>query len=101
MFGENTDEGRAKLKEQVEEIHELFKAQIREHRPQVDVERVATGEHWYGVRALELKLVDAIKTSDDVLLEAAKDHDLYHVSYKRHRSLQERILGGAESVLRH
>jgi len=100
MFGENTDEGRAKLKEQVEEIHELFKNQIREHRPQVDLERVATGEHWYGARALELKLVDELKTSDDVLLEAAKDHDLYHMAYKRRRSWQERFLGGAESLLR-
>ena len=99
MFGENTDEGRAKLKEQVEEIHELFKAQIREHRPQVDVEAVATGEHWHGVRALELKLVDELKTSDDVLLEAAKDRDLYQIAYKRRRSLQERVLGGAESLL--
>jgi len=99
MFGENTDEGRAKLKEQVEEIHELFKAQIREHRPQVDIEAVATGEHWYGVRALELKLVDELQTSDDVLLEAAKDHDIYHIAYKRRRSLQERVLGGAESLL--
>ena len=99
MFGENTDEGRAKLKEQVEEIHELFKAQIREHRPQVDVEGVATGEHWHGVRALELKLVDELKTSDDVLLEASKDHDLYHIAYKRRRGWQERILGGAESLL--
>jgi serine protease SohB len=99
MFGENTDEGRAKLKEQVEEIHELFKAQIREHRPQVDIESVATGEHWHGVRALELKLVDELKTSDDVLLEAAKDHELYHIAYKRRRSLQERVLGGAESLL--
>ena len=99
MFGENTDEGRAKLKEQVEEIHALFKAQIREHRPQVDVESVATGEHWHGVRALALKLVDELKTSDDVLLEAAKDHDIYHVTYKRRRTLQERILGGAETLL--
>jgi serine protease SohB len=99
MFGENTEEGRAKLKEQVEEIHELFKAQIREHRPQVDVESVATGEHWHGVRALELKLVDELKTSDDVLLEAAKDHDLYHIAFKRRRHWQERVLGGVESLL--
>jgi serine protease SohB len=99
VFGKNTDEGRAKLQQEVEDIHELFKAQIREHRPQVDLDRVATGEHWYGVRALELKLVDELKTSDDVLLEAAKDHDLYHISYKRRRSWQERALGGAESLL--
>jgi serine protease SohB len=99
VFGKNTDEGRAKLQQEVEDIHELFKAQIREHRPQVDLDRVATGEHWYGVRALELKLVDELKTSDDALLEAAKDHDLYHIAYKRRRSLQERVIGGAESLL--
>jgi serine protease SohB len=99
VFGKNTDEGRAKLQQEVEDIHELFKNQIREHRPQVDVESVATGEHWYGIRALELKLVDELKTSDDLLLDAAKDFDLYHLTYKRRRSWQERVLGGAESLL--
>jgi len=99
LFGKNTDEGRAKLKEEVEDIHELFKKQIYEHRPQVDLERVATGEHWYGIRALDLKLVDELKTSDDFLLEAVKDQDLYHVAYKRRRGWQERVLGGAESLL--
>jgi serine protease SohB len=99
VFGKNTDEGRAKLQAEVEDIHELFKNQIREHRPQLDVESVATGEHWYGIRALELKLVDELKTSDDLLREAARDHDLYHLVYKRRRTLQERVLGGAESLL--
>ena len=99
LFGKNTDEGRAKLQEEVEDVHALFKQQIREYRPQVDLDRVATGEHWYGIRALDLKLVDEIKTSDDLLLEAAKDHDLYHVVYRRRRGWQERVLGGAESLL--
>lgn len=99
MFGKNTDEGRAKLQQEVEDIHTLFKAQIREHRPQVDIDSVATGEHWYGVRALELKLVDELATSDDVLIQAAKDHDVYHLAYKRRRHWQERVLGGAESLL--
>jgi serine protease SohB len=99
MFGKNTDEGRAKLQAEVEDIHELFKNQIREHRPQVDIERVATGEHWYGIRALDLKLVDELKTSDDLLLDAAKDFDLYHVAYKRRRGWQERVLRGAEVLL--
>ena len=53
----------------------------------------------YGIRALELKLVDELRTSDDFLLEAALDHDLYHVSYKRRRGWSERVLGGAESLL--
>ena len=99
MFGKNTEEGRAKLQQEVEDIHELFKSQIRDHRPQVDLDRVATGEHWYGIRALELKLVDELRTSDDFLLEAAKDHELYHLAYKRRRTWQERMLGGVESLL--
>jgi serine protease SohB len=99
LFGKNTDEGRAKLQQEVEDIHELFKNQIRTFRPQVDVDAVATGEHWYGLRALELKLVDELKTSDDLLLEAARDHDLYHLTYKRRRTFQERVLGGAETLL--
>ena len=99
LFGENTDEGREKVRQELEEVHALFKAQIREHRPQVDVEQIATGEHWYGVRALELKLVDELRTSDDFLMEAAKEHELYHIAFKRRRTLPERMLAGAESLL--
>jgi serine protease SohB len=99
VFGKNTEEGREKLQQEIEEVHELFKKQIEEHRPQVDLERIATGEHWYGVRALELKLVDEIRTSDDFLLETAKDRDLYRVTFRRRRSMLERLLGGVESVL--
>ena len=99
LFGENTDEGRRKLKEELEDVHDLFKRQISEHREQVDLDKVSTGEHWYGVKALELGLIDRISTSDDFLLEAAVDHDLYCVSYKRRRSLPERVMSGAESLL--
>jgi serine protease SohB len=99
LFGENTNEDREKLREELEEVHTLFKRQIAEHRKQVDVDAVATGEHWYGSKALELKLVDELATSDDFLLEAAKDCDLYLVTYKRRRRWQERLLGGAESLL--
>lgn len=99
MFGKNTEEGREKLKEELTEVHELFKRQIAEHRPQVDVEAVATGEHWYGARALELKLIDEIASSDDWLLAAARERDIYKVTYKRRRNLPERVLGGIESVL--
>jgi serine protease SohB len=99
LFGKNTEEGREKLRQELEHVHELFKKQIHEHRPQVDLDRVATGEHWYGVQALELALVDELRTSDDLLLEAAKDHDIYRVTYKRRRGWQERLMGGTESLL--
>jgi len=99
LFGENTDEGREKLKQELEDVHALFKAQVAAQRPQVELDRVATGEHWYGTQALELKLVDEIRTSDDFLLEALEKSDLYHVAYKRRRSLSERVLGGAQAWL--
>ena len=99
LFGENTDEGRQKLKQELEDVHALFKAQVSAARPQVDLERVATGEHWYGTQALELKLVDELRTSDDFLLEAAAERDLYHVAYKRRRPLTERVLGGVDALL--
>ena len=99
MFGKNTDEDRGKLKEEIEDVHELFKIQILGHRPQIDIERIATGEHWYGTRALELGLIDEIRTSDDFLSEASAECDLYGVTFKRKKSLSERLLGVAESLL--
>ncbi len=99
LFGENTAEGREKLKEELEDVHELFKNEIAGHRPQVELDRVATGEYWYGTRALDLKLVDEIGTSDDFLAEAAGQNDLYQVAFKRRRTFPERLRAGAESLL--
>ena len=99
VFGENTDEGRDKMKEELGEVHELFKQRIRELRPAVDIDEVATGEHWYGSRALELKLIDEIGTSDDFLLAAVESADLYKLSFTRHKRFVERVLQGAEGAL--
>jgi serine protease SohB len=98
MFGRNTDEDRAKLKEELEEIHDLFKNLVSQHRPQLDVEGVATGEHWYGTRALELKLVDELGSSDDYLLAAAEHADLFHVTYRAKHSLQEKLLAAVRAA---
>lgn len=99
VFGENTDEDRDKVKEELIEVHELFQNRIRELRPGVDLEQVATGEHWYGDRALELNLIDEIGTSDDFLLNAADRADLYKLTYKRDLKFLERMLHGAEGLL--
>lgn len=98
LFGKNTDEGREKVQEEIEDVHALFKSQIQAYRSQVDVDQVATGEHWHGMRALDLKLVDELRTSDDLVLEACKERDVYHVAYKRRRSLPERVLGSAAAL---
>ena len=99
LFGKNTDEGREKLKEELEEVHEIFKNQILEHRSEINLDQVATGEHWFGMRAMELQLVDEIRTSDDFLLEATKEFDIYKVTYKRRRPFPERLMSGMDSLL--
>lgn len=91
MFGENTEAARAKFREEIEDTHQLFKEFLSANRPALDMETVATGEHWYGERALKLGLIDEIKTSDDYLLESAKTHDIFSVAFKTRHSLSERI----------
>lgn len=91
VFGENTDGARAKFREDMEDVHALFKEFVIEHRPQVDIEKIATGEHWFGKRALDLKLVDEIKTSDDYLLERRHDADLYEITYTPKKTLTGKL----------
>jgi len=99
MFGKNTDEDRAKLKEELEDVHTLFKDAVTRYRPDLDIDTIATGEHWYGSRALEMGLADELKTSDELLAELAQDHDLYRLTYKIKVPLQKRLLAGADAAL--
>lgn len=99
MFGENTDEDRAKLKEELEDVHALFKSAVGKYRPDLDLDEVATGEHWYGTRALELGLADDIKTSDELLTELATERDLYQLTYRIKQPLQKRLMANIDSVL--
>ena len=99
MFGKNTDEDREKLKDQLEEIHELFKSSVNEYRPQLDLEKVATGEHWYGTKALELGLIDEIKTSDELLMEMSKKYDIFSVKLKIKKPLKKRLMSNIDSLL--
>lgn len=97
VLGENTDEGREKFKEELAETHVLFKQFVNDNRPAVNIEEVATGEHWYAKQAIEKQLVDEIQTSDDFVLNAVKDYSLYKVEYKLKQSVAEK-LGIAASI---
>jgi serine protease SohB len=97
MFGENTDKGRQKFLEDLEDTHVLFKEYVSERRPDVDIAAVANGDIWFGKRALDVKLIDEIKTSDEYLIEACDRADVISVAYQRKRSLPEK-LGLAMSV---
>jgi serine protease SohB len=97
MFGENTDKGREKFSEELEDTHQLFKSFVSEHRPQVNISEVATGEIWYGQRAIENNLVDDIQTSDEYLMSMRKEADLYTISYTHKKSFQEKLGFAAEN----
>ncbi|MBO9490701.1 protease SohB [Endozoicomonas sp. G2_1] len=97
MFGENTEAGREKFVEELEETHELFKTFVSEHRPSLDIAKVATGEHWFGLKAKELGLVDTIQTSDDYLMIASKTHQVVSLKYATKKGLAEK-LGKAASL---
>jgi serine protease SohB len=91
MFGENTDMARAKFREEIEQTHQLFKDFVTEHRPAVDIAKVSTGEHWHGIQALDLKLVDELLTSDDYLLQRSAEADVFEVNYRAHKPWSARF----------
>lgn len=92
LFGENTDAARQKFIAELEDVHALFKGFVLEHRPQLEIEKVATGEHWYGSRALELGLVDAVSTSDECLMQALEDHDVFELRVRLPHYWRRRLL---------
>jgi serine protease SohB len=101
VFGKNTNAARQKFQEELEDTHTLFKQFVSDNRPIVDIEQVATGEHWYGSQALNLKLVDTISTSDDYLLNYANVADIYELSYTMKKSLSEKISQAMFSCYHH
>lgn len=101
FMGENTEEGKEKFRQELNETHKLFKDFVESHRPQLDLDQVATGEAWYGKQALDLHLVDAIATSDDLILDAItkEDKEVIKVSYEVKVPVMERLVKGFESSL--
>jgi serine protease SohB len=96
VFGENTEKGRRKFQDELEETHALFKAHVAQHRPEVAVDQIATGEVWYGTQAHALRLIDDVQTSDEWLMARRNDHDLFQVNYRQKRSWQEKLGMAAE-----
>lgn len=91
MLGENTDEGREKFKQDLEDTHDLFKRFVSGNRPVLDMDAIATGETWYGSEALENHLADEVMTSDAYLEQFYAETDVLHVSYREPKPLTERL----------
>ncbi|MCW2485066.1 protease SohB [Candidatus Symbiopectobacterium sp. NZEC127] len=95
LFGENTEQGREKFREELNVTHGLFKQFVKEMRPSLDIDKTATGEHWFGTQAQTLGLVDEIGTSDDLLVQEITTHEVLSVRYTRRKRLLDKIMGNA------
>jgi len=96
MFGENTDSGREKFLEDLQDTHDLFKQFVSEHRPSVDIDKIATGEVWFGLRAQDVALVDDLQTSDEYLVSRSKQAEVFEVAYVLKKKLHQRLGFAAE-----
>ncbi|MEM6580059.1 MAG: protease SohB [Pseudomonadota bacterium] len=99
VLGENTDKGRQKFTEELEETHELFKQFVTHNRPTVDIDKVSTGEIWYGQNALEVGLVDELQTSDARIQSLLEDWDVFEVKFVNKKNWQEKLGFAAEGAL--
>ncbi len=95
LLGENTEEGREKFREDLNETHQLFKGFVHSMRPSLDIDAVATGEHWYGVQAQEKGLVDEISTSDDLIIARMQEREVVSLRYMQRKRLMDRFTGSA------
>ncbi|EKF74908.1 putative inner membrane peptidase [Alcanivorax hongdengensis A-11-3] len=99
MLGENTDKARAKFQQELEETHTLFKSFVRDNRRSLDLDKVATGEHWFGSQAKELGLVDELMTSDELLQLRKDSQEIYQVEWHTKRKLADRLGFSMETAL--
>ena len=99
VLGENTEQGREKLREELEDIHALFKEYVADWRPSLDLDAVSTGEAWYGQRALDRALVDELVTSDEYLAGACADAEVFEVAWVEPKRPIEKLVGQFSSVI--
>jgi len=99
IFGENTEKGREKFVEDIEDIHVLFKQFVTQHRPQIKIEEVSTGEIWFGQRALDKALIDELVTSDEYIVKACEESDVFEIKYKEKKSLPEKLGFALQSAI--
>ena len=93
-LGEVTEEGQEKMQQDLEAIHHSFKKLIVDHRKEIDIEEVATGEFWLAEEAKEKGLVDEILTSDDYLFDKMKDFEIIEITTEDSRNRIEKLLQG-------
>jgi serine protease SohB len=83
----------------LEDLHLIFKNFLKEQRPQVDTEIVATGEVWQGEEAVEVGLVDSLETSDNYLVGLSKKAKLYEIEFIEKKNLSEKFAFSMQLII--
>lgn len=91
IFGKNTPEDKEKFQEELEETHKLFQDFVTKYRPQLELDKVATGEHWYGEDAIKLNLVDKLETSDSYIMSRMEDAQVFAIHTRSKPTLAEKL----------
>mgnify|MGYP005995825953 CR=1 FL=1 len=91
MLGENTKAGREKFKDDLDAIHTVFRDHVFMYRDKLDIEQVSTGEHWLAKDAVNLGLVDSLKTSDDYLYDAIDEFNTLVLSTPVKQSFMSKL----------
>ena len=99
LFAENTDKGRKKFQDDLEKIHLNFKDYVLANREQLNIDEVSTGEHWLATDALNLRLIDALQTSDDYLNAKMTAYNAFSVSIHAKQTLVAKLLKPAMKLL--
>lgn len=99
VFGENTEKGREKFQHDIELIHTAFRNYVMQNRNMINIDEVATGEHWLALDAYNYKLVDTLKTSDDYLISQMSDYNIYRVKVHTTPTFMEKLTKPVANML--
>ena len=100
LLGEITPAGREHFRGKLEDTHGAFKHFVQQCRPNVDIDRVANGDHWLASEALGLGLVDELSTGDEYLFRARDSARLCEVSTAARKTLVQQLLSGIGGAAR-
>ena len=98
-LAEITPKGRQKYQEQIDDVHKLFKEFVERNRPALNIDEVATGETWHGIRAAELGLANELMTSDEYLLSRVEQANIYKLSFERPRNVRDRLTSAVSATV--
>ncbi len=99
LFGENTEEGRNKFQADIDRTHKIFQEFVLKRRPNLEIDKVATGEYWQAVTAKELNLVDELATSDELISRLMNTANIFKVRKKLKRSIYKNFFKKAATIL--